>query len=178
MNKPTSHGFTLVELIVTLAIVAIVATIAVPSFQEMLTKNRVKGAAEAIYSDMQLARQESIKRNSVISVTFGSNSGGWCYGLDDASGSCDCTAATSASNCTIGSGTTAFSKVVQGATNFNGVALTSSNITFDNVRGTATTTGTNTVSVGSYQASVVVGALGSVRICTPSGQTSVGYPGC
>lgn len=178
MNKPTTHGFTLVELMVTLAVLAIVATIAVPSFQEMMTKNRVKGAAEALYADMQLARQESIKRNQAISVTFGSNSGGWCYGLDDTSGSCDCTATTSASNCTIGAGTTAFSRVVQGSTSFNGVALNSGNITFDNVRGTASTSGTNTVSIGAYQASVVVGALGSARICTPSGQTSVGYPGC
>jgi len=91
MAHPDQSGFTLLELMITLAILAILAAIALPSFQSVLEGRRLVGAAENLFADLQFARSESIKRNEVIrfQATTGAN---WCFGIDDDDGStCDCT---------------------------------------------------------------------------------------
>lgn len=90
MSEKRSTGFTLVELMVTLAIFAILAALAAPSFIGILEKRRLVGAAEGLFADLQFAKAEAIKRNQTIrvQVTTGIN---WCYGLDDDPGTaCDC----------------------------------------------------------------------------------------
>ena len=53
MHKKQDLGFTLVELMITVAIVGIVSSIAVPSFSRMLEQNRLKEVAGALKSDRQ-----------------------------------------------------------------------------------------------------------------------------
>ena len=67
------RGFTLLEFLVTLLVISIMMTIAIPSFHAMITKHRLKGATETIYSDLQLARLEAIKRNKNITLSFQTN---------------------------------------------------------------------------------------------------------
>jgi type IV fimbrial biogenesis protein FimT len=59
MNK--QYGFTLIELIITVTIVAIVLTIGVPSFQGMMRNNRVAAHTNDFLSSLNLARSEAIK---------------------------------------------------------------------------------------------------------------------
>lgn len=85
MNSRHSKGFTLTEMMVTVAIMAIVATIAAPSFVSMIRNNRIATAANDVLSAMQLARSEAIKQRRPITVCAGSDactdstdwSGGW-----------------------------------------------------------------------------------------------------
>ncbi len=56
------HGFTLVELMVTLAIVAIVLTIGVPSFQSVMRNNQLTTQINSLVGAIHLARSEAIKR--------------------------------------------------------------------------------------------------------------------
>jgi type IV fimbrial biogenesis protein FimT len=60
--KQTMGGFTLVELVVTMAIAAIILTQAVPSFSTMISNNRLTTQTNNLVADINLARSEAVKR--------------------------------------------------------------------------------------------------------------------
>jgi type IV fimbrial biogenesis protein FimT len=73
-----SAGFTLVELVVTLIVLAIIASLAAPAFSELLERRRLIGAAEALYAQVLFARSESIKQSQPFFVeTTGSGGAPW-----------------------------------------------------------------------------------------------------
>ena len=61
-------GFTLVELVITIAIAAILSTVAAPAMMNIIRNNRIQTEASALVGDMQFARTEAIKRGFNISV--------------------------------------------------------------------------------------------------------------
>lgn len=61
------------ELLVVLAVVGVLATLAVPSFRSMIESQRVKNAGFEIFSLLSLARSEAIKRNGNVTITPTSN---------------------------------------------------------------------------------------------------------
>lgn len=71
------HGFTLVELMVVLAIVAISATLAAPSFSQMIANYRVRGAADGILGALNFARTEALRRNTPVAFSLASGGSGW-----------------------------------------------------------------------------------------------------
>lgn len=76
-------GFTLVELMVTLAVAAILATMAAPSFTALLNSNRLGGAANELVAALQTARMEAVRRNARVLVCR-SEDGSTCAGSGDA----------------------------------------------------------------------------------------------
>lgn len=71
-------GFTLVELLITIVIVAILASIATPSYREFVAGQRIKTASFDIMSALTLARSEAIKR--AAPVTAAPAGGTWTNG--------------------------------------------------------------------------------------------------
>ena len=63
-----AKGFTLIELMVVISIIAILASLAVPSFTDMIRRQKVSGEANVLFSLVYLARSEAIKRNSVVTI--------------------------------------------------------------------------------------------------------------
>lgn len=73
-------GFTLVELMITLAVVAILLTVGIPSFQAIFQSNRLATQANEMIGAINLARSEAIKRGANVTVTpsAGGFQNGWC----------------------------------------------------------------------------------------------------
>jgi type IV fimbrial biogenesis protein FimT len=61
-------GFTLVELMVSIAVLAILAAIALPNFRSMIRRGGVSTQVNALYSDLQYARSEAITTRSFVSL--------------------------------------------------------------------------------------------------------------
>lgn len=73
-----SYGFTLVEMLTTIAIVAILSALAAPAFRDFIAGQKIKTAAYDLSYTLTFARSEAIKRNS--NVTIAAASGGWQNG--------------------------------------------------------------------------------------------------
>lgn len=68
IGQATGRGFTLVELMTVLAVMAIALTLAVPSFMTFLNANRLTGAGNDVVSLLQHARMESLRRGVRVHV--------------------------------------------------------------------------------------------------------------
>ena len=69
-----SAGFTAVELIIVMAIVAICLAIAMPDIATFSSGYKLKGAAREVATDLQLTRLLAVKENKTFQVNFGTNS--------------------------------------------------------------------------------------------------------
>lgn len=75
---PQSRGFTLLELLVVIAVAGILASLALPSFREYMGMQRIRAAAFDVSAGILAARSEAIKRNA--SVTMVQAGGDWKNG--------------------------------------------------------------------------------------------------
>lgn len=73
-----SRGFTTTEMMIVVGIVALIAAIAAPNMAAMVRTQRLKTATFDVFSSLNLARSESIKRN--LRVTITPNAGSWKQG--------------------------------------------------------------------------------------------------
>jgi type IV fimbrial biogenesis protein FimT len=73
MRHSTRRGLTLIELMVAVAVLAILAMIAAPSFNNQLASSRVESAASELKAALDFARSEAIKQSSTVSVCPSTN---------------------------------------------------------------------------------------------------------
>ena len=193
-GRPFS-GFTLVELMVTLAVATILLVLATPSFVDMIDKSRLKGVVDNSVDFIKDARAESVKHNRNVSVAFGGTTTAWCVGAKAAGESgvtagdlipavtaCDCDGGPSA--CTVGGQ----QKVIASGAN-NGVGISTDptslpTIEFDGrlgtVKGLTSTAATFSSPRKMFDLKMTVTPLGQVSLCVPSTSKRAmsGYPSC
>lgn len=66
-------GFSLIELMATIAIMAILMSVATPSFQNTIERNEITSEVQELGTTLKLARSEAVKHNSFVSVCASSN---------------------------------------------------------------------------------------------------------
>lgn len=162
----SQSGVTLIELLLTVAIMGVLAAIAAPSFNSWIQNSQIRNAANSIQDGLQHARTEAVRRNTATQFVFGDGSS-WTMGCVNSNESCPATIESRAS--TEGSGNVVVAPDEDTIT-YNGlgrvVPVPGSDINIDvsNPNG-----GACIASAGSMRClRVVVSAGGQIRMCDPS----------
>jgi len=102
MNKPRLRpgvqGFTLVELLVAVAVLGVIMAVAAPSFKSLIEVQRLRSINSQLITDLQFARNEAATRGTPMRVVFDNNASVTCYSLFTSAGTpliangqrCDC----------------------------------------------------------------------------------------
>ncbi|HTY02511.1 MAG TPA: GspH/FimT family pseudopilin [Rhodocyclaceae bacterium] len=150
-----SRGFTLVELMVTIAILAVLMALGAPQFKAWLQNTQVRTATESIQNGLQLARAEAVRRNCNVEFVVNADTS-WSVTAKPPSG--DVPVQSRTAN--------------EGSSSSVTAALTgSTKATFDGlgrvVNAGPLTAVTVTSSVTSQSMTVEVGTGGQIRLCNP-----------
>ncbi len=187
-------GFTLVELMITITLVALFLTLAMPSFQDFILNNRLSTQANDILADLALARSEAIRRAANVTICKSANP-------TAASPSCDTNRSSSWTNGwvvfvdrgtlgTIELSGTAPDEILRARTGVSPNSLLGDSSPGDPVRVTFSPSGlTQNLGPGetqlrlcdsrgsAYGRAIVINQAGRVRI-TPAGQGKAGALSC
>ncbi|TFZ01592.1 GspH/FimT family pseudopilin [Ramlibacter rhizophilus] len=79
LGRRCNSGFTLLEMMVAVALLALVASLAAPGMQRLIAAQRLRSVGYDLVADLTLARSEAIKRAAQVSIvpTSGSWANGW-----------------------------------------------------------------------------------------------------
>ena len=85
MSAKSSRGFSLIEVLIALAIAAILLILAAPGYAVWLADSQIKTGAQALASGLRYAQAEAIKRNAPVQlvVDMTTKTGGWSAQLGD-----------------------------------------------------------------------------------------------
>ncbi len=165
MKQQQHAGLTMIELTIAIAVLVLLATLALPSFQARIERQRLAGAAQALAADLSDARFEAVRRGRALHVEPSQNSGAWCWSVATEPG-CSC---AQAQPCLL--------RAVQ-ASSYAGISLSSSRAVRLDPNGTSESqTAALFTSTRGERLRVDTQALGRVNICSVEGVDSR-YPRC
>lgn len=81
LNRSRQRAFTLIEMLITIAIFAVLAALAAPAFSVLLANAQIRTASQAVFDGLQLARTEAIRRNARVIFTL-SNQSAWAVTME------------------------------------------------------------------------------------------------
>jgi len=89
--KSTNRGFTLLELMIVMVIIAIGVALAVPSYRDVIERRETTSQAEQLSAFIAYAQSEAVKTNEMISIQLTyTNPNDWCIGASEGDSGCDC----------------------------------------------------------------------------------------
>ena len=142
MKTSSNEGFSLVEILVVISIIAIGLTFSVPSWNDARSKRELVSASEDLSAFLSAGRSLAIKHNVDVAASLVyQDSTTWCLGLVDAESACDCTVEDANRNnyCAVGGTAQVFR-----ANDFSRIELVShaadAMFVFDRIRGTLIST--------------------------------------
>lgn len=172
MTRLTQRGLTLVEAGTATAIAAAALTTTIGSFGNLVQRRHTEGVAAELSTDLQLARSESVMRNTGVRFGFqGGVDGARCYVIyTGAANACSCTEP----GAPVCSGEAVAIKAVRlSSDSRTSVHANVASMLFDPTRATVTPTATIQVrSADGRQINHIVNILGRVRSCAAVGDWS------
>lgn len=154
-EERTMRGFSLVEMMIVVAILGILASMAIPGFGTWMRNLQVRNAAESVLTGIQKARTEALMRNASVSFAIGADTG-WTVVL-------------------VADGTTIESRVAtEGSLDVSRVETPpgATSLVFNNLGIVTNATPIQqldfTIANGTRPLRVVVGAGGGARLCDPT----------
>jgi prepilin-type N-terminal cleavage/methylation domain-containing protein len=185
----THKGFTVIELMITVAVIAIITSLALPSYRTLIEKRQITSSSTQLAAFLSAAKMEAVKRNQKVAVAS-KTAESWCLGLvsyaanASSESSCDCTKTVDeAGSCSLQNldGSPPELRVFDGSqmedlAKFEGILLggTDDVVVFDPVRGMLVTDDVVdrplevrlTSKYDTYALNVRVSATGRVTVCS------------
>ncbi len=131
-RRPKPPGFTLVEMVMALAVMAVLGAIATPSLSALLARQRLQAAAHELQADIAQAKLESSQRGQPVQLRFQTGTS-WCYALS-VGPEVDCTTLKPNATASLANG---LIKVVRGSEHAGVTLLAAQTMTIDAVRSNA-----------------------------------------
>jgi len=181
------HGFTVIEFMISLAVLAIITSLAVPSYRTLLEKRQVTSAAEQLKAFLSAVQIESVKRDERLAVSYSrAAADSWCVGYTTNTAGCDCTkGAADANACVVDGELRVFSDANLNHPGIMDAMTGDGGFVYDPVRGLmldhadALTLELLSPDEHQYALNVEVIATGRVKICSKDGAGAVpGYAIC
>jgi type IV fimbrial biogenesis protein FimT len=187
-SKNKQSGVTLVELMISLSIVAILLTLSAPSFSGFIAKRQITGSTNLIGAYFENVKMEAAKRNRFVTITYKEDGGDWCFGAElGEHQKCDCLAAAETTDCKLDTGGNPITLSNTSDPGFANLLITidlSNDDHFDinPVRGTISHTEKVDIEITDqnqdFQVNITVTPTGRVSKCTSSDHRLNGFPTC
>ena len=201
----TSKGFTVIEMLIVVAVVAILTSLALPSYRTIIEKRQVTSGAEQFAAFFSTVKSQAVKRNTDIAMYPQKVGDEWCLGFKEFDGSsCSCfDDLGDAGACTVDMNndgtyqqsdlTVLRSSELSKPETLTGIAFLQGNtavtnkyFVFDSVRGFLEVPNSGyadnmklTFEAGQYELDLRIDRLGRTYICSPSTDSAVsGYDPC
>ena len=189
-TKTKRQGFTLVELMIGIAIVSLLMFIGAPSFSLWMQNTQVRTAAESIQNGLQVARAEAVRRNANVRFNLTDAGGSVAWSVDCVTVTADCPAGIQARSG--GEGGANARAGASAATGALGTALAAGaglpgGVTFDGLGRIPTANigadiaridVTNAIRADARRMVILVNSGGQTRMCDPALVLATNPQGC
>ncbi|MDE2401590.1 MAG: GspH/FimT family pseudopilin [Burkholderiales bacterium] len=191
MKTQHQHGFSIIEIAVTLAMLGVLMATAMPSFGIWMANARIRSTAEGIHSGLQKARSEAVRRNTSVQFSFvtltdpnvmdnscalSATGGSWVVSVSSPAGKCGSAPSTTVSPMVVVANPlgSAGSDVSVAATQRDGTTAATT-VTFNALGQVSNSTAIGNISIqhstnsANYrQLNLVVSTGGQVIVCDPT----------
>ncbi len=131
-------GFTIIELMISLLLLAIAAALSLPSYRDMIEKRQLTHGAEQIMAFVNSAQLEATRQNDFVTISWSRTADNdWCFGTTLGEVACDCTETVAAETdyCAINAVPSVISNLNVGSRDLLKSLSGDDDYTFDPVRG-------------------------------------------
>jgi type IV fimbrial biogenesis protein FimT len=180
------RGFTIIELVVTIGVMALIMMIAMPNVTSWLGNTQIRNLADSLQNGLQIARAEAVRRNQSVSFwlvglnnpavmgnecALSGSSGSWVVSLNSPVGHCADAPSVTAAPLLVTARAAGNHGILVAATQLASPALAGTTVTFDGFGRVSNTDAIGVIDVtgaaGARGLRVAVSSAGQVRVCDP-----------